>query len=1662
LEYKNLLRKMLPFSLKATLTFLMPVLFLLLGIQTSRASHFMGGDISYVCLGNNQYQVFLTIYRDCSGVGMSTSELLTINSPSCGLTLPSVTATQVAGTGNEVSPVCAALLPQTTCNSGGTLPGVQEYVYSAIITLPQGCRDWRVSWGQCCRNNATNLQNATSQNFFITSTINNLNGLCNNSATFTALPVPYICAGQPFNYNHGAIDADGDSLIYELIQPASSATVNIPYQGTFTPQQPLLTSPPNSLVFNTFTGQMSFTPQAGTVQTVVMAVRVYEIRNGDTIGITMRDMQVVVLTNCTNSSVSGSAPIVSAGGTFDPVTRSFVVCQCTDLDFVIHASDPDGDTLTLDPNLSNIGTVFGPGNVILFPVYPIPGRRDTLDLYVRIRTCDAPLGVNGFTLVITDNACPIPLPVYLGFNVIIPGVNVTASDTAVCAGIAQTIQLGAQTFSTSNAAVAGTFSWSQISGPASVISNDTIANPTLSIPGTTLPGQQVVLVVEFSTTPDPISGASCVTTDTLVVSLVNLPLNLTVAASDSSLCQNGFPNAINFNTTVSGPGVDLANGIYSWTTFPPARIADLSSTSVNNPIGQIAGTPGDSAFYIVQYQYGACVGRDTVELYFNPGSVIVTPAIDTICPGDTIQLNAVLSDTFVTYNPVCDDYTLQSIAFSPIAGTGISAGVQCDDCVSAALPIGFNFDFYCTTYSQFRASSNGFISFDPAPGSGCCTGQLLPNASAPNNLIALIWEDLNPSSCGTVTYFSTGTAPNRRLCVNFNNVCFFGSTTNTVNGQIVLHETTNIIDLFISPMTPPGTFDLMTMGIESQGGLFARTVPGRNNANFSIPTAEGWRFTPVPNAIFEPISYNWTPNIQMSNDTIRNPFVYPAGDITYYIDISEGNCVMRDSVQIFVNSTIPAPTVSCGNPVNYPTEIQFEWGGSTGATGWAYSVDSGANFVSVPLAVDSLLLTGFTDGDCFQIQVRAEGPSGLCPTNAATLFSCCTTPCINPTQISSTASTDLSCFESGNGTITYLASQGDLGPNYTLTLLDASNGQLVQGPQTSATGTVTFNNLSIGSYYVTGTDAFGCLATSDTVTLTQPIALDASLAATTLTSCWNTSDGSATVTQVGGTAPYTYAWSDLAAQTTVTATGLSLGAYFAIVTDANGCMDTVSNINVFGPFAQAPFVSMVVTPSTGCPGNGSATIQSVQSMAGNPIPGTAGSLSYVWGSATGVIATDVISINNLLAGIYYLTVTDTSGCVFIDTFTVAGAQIDISNTVVNNPDCNQTNGSISLTVVGDPLGYNFVWNTGASTQNLSGLGAGNYTVTVTGIGGCVDSASFNLIGGGIQAVVSSLDERVCPGEQTGFINIDTSSFGGGTVSFLWSNGATTQNISGLGAGSYSLTVTYNGSLACVANPVATILEPNAFIANATVVNCGTVQAAPSGGWATSYSYAWSNGDTTAQLSDVAPGTYYVTVTDGEGCTSVDSVSFSVPFLDAYIGTVPGITIDTLTLGLTTPMSAGVGTPVPGVSYNWTPAANVFTANLAQTVSAEILVEGTYDFIITANNGVCELSDTVTLVLQELQFTGLPEAFSPDGDGVNDFFRPTPYPTTNIEILDFYIINRWGQIVFKAENQQEAIDGWDGNYNGAPQPRDVYIYVFSYRIPGDPNIRTLRSQVYLMR
>ena len=155
---------------------LFSLLLTLLLSKTAFGSHSMGSDLTYQCLGGNSYEITLSFYRDCAGIDADTGAFIVFQS-SC-FPADSVEIFQIPGTGQEISPACAA--QATTCN-GGTFTGIQEYIYRGIITLPGPCTDWNISYNLCCRNAAiTNIQDPSNTQMYIYATLDNTNGLCNN------------------------------------------------------------------------------------------------------------------------------------------------------------------------------------------------------------------------------------------------------------------------------------------------------------------------------------------------------------------------------------------------------------------------------------------------------------------------------------------------------------------------------------------------------------------------------------------------------------------------------------------------------------------------------------------------------------------------------------------------------------------------------------------------------------------------------------------------------------------------------------------------------------------------------------------------------------------------------------------------------------------------------------------------------------------------------------------------------------------------------------------------------------------------------------------------------------------------------------------------------------------------------------------------------------------------------------------------------------------------------------------------------------------------------------------------------------------------------------------------------------------------------------------
>lgn len=207
---------------------------------------------------------------------------------------------------------------------------------------------------------------------------------------------------------------------------------------------------------------------------------------------------------------------------------------------------------------------------------------------------------------------------------------------------------------------------------------------------------------------------------------------------------------------------------------------------------------------------------------------------------------------YLGYNDTLLSYSIQTgltVAWDSTPGTSLSLS---DDDLSAPIPLGFNFNFKGTTYTDVVISSNGFISFPGQTNDGCCAGQALPDANTPNNLIAFAWNDLNPMNGGSIQYVTTGTPPNQVFILTFDRIrhCC-GSNNDSVTVQVKLFEGTNVIEIHSVKNVSDGS--PQTMGLEDALGQEADTISGRNgNPAFSVIN-EMTRFTPnVASIIFIP------------------------------------------------------------------------------------------------------------------------------------------------------------------------------------------------------------------------------------------------------------------------------------------------------------------------------------------------------------------------------------------------------------------------------------------------------------------------------------------------------------------------------------------------------------------------------------------------------------------------------------------------------------------------------------------------------------------------------------------------------------------------------------------------------------------------------------------
>ncbi len=499
-------------------------------------------------------------------------------------------------------------------------------------------------------------------------------------------------------------------------------------------------------------------------------------------------------------------------------------------------------------------------------------------------------------------------------------------------------------------------------------------------------------------------------------------------------------------------------------------------------------------------------------------------------------------------------------------------------------------------------------------------------------------------------------------------------------------------------------------------------------------------------------------------------------------------------------------------------------------------------------------------------------------------------------------------------------------------------------PNASGVTDSLLSNVMADTYEVTVTDGNGCTALTS-ILVNEPAALNLSLDSTDV-SCNGGDDGTAIPTVLGGRPPYTFAWSNLTADSV--ATNLTAGNYTVTVSDINGC-SIIDNIDINEP----PIALSLTMQSTSalCFGANSGSASVLAS-------GGTGPYSYLW-NAVGNPQVDSITMLN--AQWYTVTVTDARNCEVIDSVEVIeplalSLQLDSFNI-----SCfGYTNGAASVTPSGGTGPFSYQWNdaNNQSDSLATDLGAGIYTVTVTDGNNCINAASIEVLEpAGMTATADSL-QADCSGSSTGTAWV-TITGGFGPYTYEWSNnGPDNDTLYNVAAGSYSVTVTDVGG--CTTSIGIEVTEPTSVLVDSVSVlpvgctggNDGMATVFPSGGSGV-YSYDWGGGfSTNPTVNNLAAGIYPVTIADENGCSYVQNVEVTEPpeAVIASLSIVNNVTCNGMSDGSLTVFGFGGS---PGYSYAWSLDGD--STIISTELTPANLSAGTYRVTITDSRG-CSFDD----------------------------------------------------------------------------------------------------------
>ncbi|MDA9967623.1 SprB repeat-containing protein, partial [Salibacteraceae bacterium] len=1450
------------------------------------ATHAAGAEITYRCLGGDTFELTYIFYRDCGGVNPPTAGQLNRNSGggtrtfiSCtngGTRTPSWTATDT----NDVTPVCNG--SNSECN-GGTIPGIGEYVFMDTIVLNPQCNNWTIGVRVAARNTSTNI---TGGNLYVETTIFSTTRRCNASPTFTSAPAPYFCIGQKVNYSYGAIDTDGDSLVFSFENPKTGPTTLSTFRTGYSKLQPI---PGISINFRN--GDLAFTgPTTGTF-TLTILISEYDKATGNLLGTIMRDIQVA---STSTGCAGNSTPTIDLGGVTNfqdgaaQDSLTVITKAGANLRFDMPFVDANsGDTLTTATNAASALT----GTVTTSQI----GVGNSVSRRVNWTVPTAATGSFNVTFEARDNNCPINASVSATAVIKIVG-DLTS---AVITGVKESCFNGDDgSLTVDHVGGIGPFEYRWDSAGVRISAN---TKTILNIPSNI----SYVATVVDSFDLDSIKSTGFNLAQTL-------PVSVAISNTTNISCAGGCSGEINITSVTGGNTTGSGVGVYGYKWSP-------SGDTIANPKNLCAGeqlvTISDDNDCDTVYSFS--VSQDPSV------AVEIIDSTDISCKGGrdgdatstgSISACGVYSSTAAK----CSTTTTATV------GTGTSANAfngypapigQLDNAKQQYLYLASEL-----TALGFRKGRISKIAFEKLAG-------VNPFSAVKNFSLSIGCTDSTSLDSGFVgglfeVFSSSSYAFNpfiTKITVSFNQEFVWDGNTNIVVQICHEQETSGFPSNATTKYTTTAFNSVAYYTSKTANACLedSATVIIKNRPNIDLLYCDAG------------ITYSWN-STPVQTDSAATGL--PAG--TYIVTASNiAGCAAKDTVTLTeppvgltLNSTIVS-TLDCAGDTNGSASIQVTGGSPGFSFFWPTGVNkqAGADSIATNLrggvkyrvTVEdskgcedtitvlltepaSIVFNNFTLGEVSckgdndgSISITPAGGSGVFPANKY-LWS--------PAQ---TGSSPISNLVAGTYRLTVEDSKGCEADtsfiitepsdtitfgNFTLGMVackGASTGSITVNPsggsgvyttyawnpvQTGKTTSLTL--LAAGTYRLTVTDNKTCTGDTSFVITEPATGVTFGNSIVDPVKCFGESTGKITVIPTGAAGPpYTnYRWTGTTS-TNDTAKNLAVGTY--TVTVANGVCDFDTTFSITQPATALNATGTTVISALDCAGDNDGRA-SVTVRGGTP------SYGFAWPTGVTTLAgSDSIAIN-LSGGVKYkVTVTDANLCE--DTITVLltePADINFSNFTIKPVSCKGgIDGEITVTPSGGTGIFpaaDFIWNpVQIGTTNITGLKADTYRVTVKDSKGCEADTSFIITEPSDTITFGNftLGMVACKGASTGSITVNPSGGSGVYTTYAWNPVQTgkTTSLTLLAAGTYRLTVTDNKT--CTGDTSFVITEPATGVTfgNSIVdpVKCfgestGKITVIPTGGAGPPYTnYRWTGTTSTNDTAkNLAVGTYTVTVANG--------------------------------------------------------------------------------------------------------------------------------------------------------------------------------------------------------